>query len=133
MKRKIKDFKDFLECIKAGKKVTGNDGKWLYYFENGYICNKNKDGFVWYNTGVDTEDLSRMEVEEQEPLKIEAGKFYKTRKGEKAYCFRFETETDLTNSIYSYVIDNRGIITTNSEGKHYSDKNYDIVGCWEEK
>lgn len=133
MKRKIKDFKDFLECIKAGKKVIEND-KYFYYFENGCICYKDKDGFGWYNTAVDTEDLERMYVEEQETLKIEVGKFYKTRDGKKAYCF-YKEAADRTYP-NQFVIDGKsGYETCTDDGllfKYEENHRDDIIGYWEE-
>lgn len=136
MKRKIKNFSDFMECIKAGKKVTDNDDKLFYYFENGCICCKDKEGFVWYNTYVDTNDLSRIVVEEQEPLKIEVGKSYKTRDGIMARCFF----ADKSFRFFKFTIDGLSdVFETNSKGEHLIPGRFeneempnDIVGYGEE-
>lgn len=135
MKRKIKDFKDFLECIKAGKKVTVGNSDWFYFWENRYICCKNKDGLGWYNTTIDIAELSRMEVEEQEHFTIEIGKFYKTRSGKRAYCYRFESKTEEIKEIYNFVIDNEWGFTTDERGKTFclAPDECDIVGYWEDK
>lgn len=136
MKRKIKDFSDFIECIKEGKNVTGNNGKWLYFFENGFICCKHKEGFCLYNTTVEDENLSQMEVEEEEPLKIEVGKLYRTRNGKKAYCFF----VDKYFRFCKFVIDGfENVIGTNKDGEEIISGRFenerfpaDIVGYWEE-
>lgn len=134
MKRKIKDFNDFLTCIKAGKKVIDGNGEMLYYFENGCICCKDKEGFVWYNTYVDTNDLSRIEVEEQEQFNIEVGKFYRTRDGSKAYCFYKDKEDKFFPN--HFVIEGEsGCETYKDDGSYFKDEEscFDIVAYWEEE
>lgn len=113
MTRKIKDFNDFMECIKAGKKVTERDGKWLYYFEHGCICCKHKEeGYCLYNTAVEDEDLSRMEVEE--PFKIAVGKCYKTRDGREAHCFFADECLDFFRFTIDGLMD---VVETDKDGK----------------
>lgn len=135
MKRKIKNFKDFLSCIKAGKKVTEDNGHWSYVWEEGYIYCKCSDGGGLYNATVDDYNLENMEVEEQAPFTIEVGKFYKTRDGRKAYCFDFKKETGLEDAFFDFVIDNYGGFSTKINGKvFFTDNNddvLDIVDYWE--
>lgn len=71
MKRKIKNFNDFLECIKAGKRVTSENGYWTYVFNNGYIYKKSCDDLFSYNITFDDIELENKEVEEPEYITIE--------------------------------------------------------------
>lgn len=131
MKRKIKNFSDFLECIKAGKKVTDDTNR-FYFLQNGYICSKDEDDYGWHNTSIDTDELSRMEVEEEEQFKIEVGKFYRTRGGKKAYCIYREEGNLYPNRC---AIDGYSDCTTYTDGGlvlRECENNDDIVGYWEE-
>lgn len=134
MKRKIKDFSDFMECIKAGKKVTDVIFNRSYFLQNGYICYKDEDDYEQYNAYIDSYELQQMEVEEQEPLKIEVGKFYKTRDGKKAYCF-YKEEANRTYP-NQFVIDGKSGYETCTDGgllfKYEENHRDDIIGYWED-
>lgn len=71
-----------------------------------------------------------MYVEEQEPLKIEVGNFYKTRNGKKAYCFYKEEDKLYPNHI---AIDNGNWDIYTDDGLTFCDEENpeDIVGYWE--
>lgn len=131
MKRKIKDFKDFLDCIKAGKKVTSDYGYWTYFFSNGYIC-KSCDNLNAYNLPINGRDLEEMEVEEQEQLRFEVGKFYRTRDGRRAYCFSKIEGTLYPN--HCAIDGESGFNTYTDGGLDFSDEENpeDIIGYWEE-
>lgn len=121
-----------MECIKAGKKVTENNG-WTYSWKEGYIYCKYCDGAWVYNAAVGDENLRGMEVEEhkeEKPLKIETGRFYCTRDGRRAYCF-FKEE----DGFYNFVIDGQiGCGTYAEDGLVLSEEENpdDIVDYWEE-
>lgn len=122
-----------MECIKAGKKVTDDTNR-FYFLQNGYICSKDEDDYGWHNTSIDTDELSRIEVEEEE-LKFEEGKFYRTRDGRKARCFFASKYL----SICKFTIDGLiNVVETNKDGEQIIPGRFDdemlptdIVGYWE--
>ena len=69
-------------------------------------------------------------IEEPEPFKIEVGKFYKTRGGEKARCFSIDVRL-----AYFIVDEKLFAFSTYPAGNVFNSKapcEYDIIGPWEE-
>lgn len=129
MKKYLKTPEEVIKALKEGKEVMNTC--WTY---------KLVDGFILY-TGVEDNTKwaicstigcgEKLYIEEAEPLKIEVGKFYRTKGNKKAYVyfqygnglFRTVCE-DCTNS---YCIDDKG------EYSNYpkADK-LNLVSPWEE-
>lgn len=133
--RNIKDFKDFMECIKSGKVVRINGGKYgKYTFEDGYIVWQYEDGCKNYNSTVNDYDLKYMTVEEHEPMKIEVEKFYKTREGKKAFVYSiFKGDKYPVKAVI--INDYRGVMSYDEDGFSYNNKEPsidDLVAPWEE-
>lgn len=130
--RNIKDFKDFMECIKSGKVVRANGGK--YTFEEGCIVWQYEDGRKDYNALVNEYALKDMTVEGHEPLKIEVGKFYKTREGKKAFVYNILKGDNYP--VKAVIInDYRGVMPYDEDGFSYKNKEPmldDLVAPWED-
>lgn len=124
MKKYLKTPEEVISALKAGKTVYSDCGKYkmidgFIVYEGGGICNINANLTL----------LESPFVKEAEPLKIEVGKFYKTRDGKKARCFLIQA------NVPKFCVDNYGIFTTDMNGKvfkHYEEAN-DIIGPWEEE
>lgn len=126
--RKIKDFKDFMECLRAGKKVKDIYDS-TYTFEYGMICETSMSG-TFYGIMVYDAKLKNMTVEEPE-LKIEVGKLYKTRDGRKAIVgIKYYNERKYLVSIEGEL----NYIWVDEEGRFDSPRKsrFDLVAEWED-
>ena len=67
---------------------------------------------------------------EEEPLKIEVGKWYETRDHQKARCFAITAQ----GACYSFTIDNGFVFYTYKGGKYGIEKecSLDIIATWKE-
>lgn len=132
MRKYLKNEFEVIKELKNGKTVYEEYYPFYHYIMiDGIICgqcSKNKRFLI--NCPMDMD--SKFYIEEQEPIKIEVGKFYKTRNGKKAYCFHKE-EGDLYPN--HFVIEGEsGCETYRDDGLWCKDEENpeDIVGCWEE-
>lgn len=126
MRVKINNIDEFCEALKAG---------YLLRSEDVYIqLKENMFYFLAEELGNVSDPVHIFQYEKPEPLKLEVGKFYKTRDGRKAFVY---TRTEdaaypcwvvLVNSseggTYCCTVD--GQYTTNEE------HNKDLVAPWEE-
>ena len=113
-----------IKALKEGKEIKDNDGH-SYKIVNGFIVNTNKNYFF---VG-DIFSGNRPYILEEEPLKIEVGKWYETRDHQKARCYYSGKE----RSFFSIDNDNTPI-GVDLNGRLYEDKeaSFDIIGPWEE-
>lgn len=83
MKRYLKTPKEVIDVLQDGKVVTNNEGCHYKMYKGVIFCFwKNKKQWdITFTLGY-SDDLY---VEEQEPLKLKVGEFYKTRDGRKAW------------------------------------------------
>lgn len=117
-----------IKALKDGKEIK-DIGDFSYKMIDGFIVSKNKDGCFWVGDSVSS--IDNPYIEEKEPLKIEVGKFYKTRNGEKARCF-----FKYINGGAVFAIDFcSDIFKTDAKGKCVSEfslsSSLDIIGPWE--
>lgn len=135
MKRYLKTQEEIVKELKNGKElfcdVFGRHYK--YKMIDGVVFKYNGD--VWVMNGcLDSSD--KPYVDEPEQLKLEVGKFYKTRDRKKAFVFAERKCID-KKLWFSYVIigDYRGVLICTKEGYYscdgYEDKR-DLVAPWEE-
>lgn len=118
------------EVIKALK-----DGKEIFLEEGGAGKVKLIDGFCvkqWHdqfniNYTINLRDKPYILLEE-EPLKIEVGKWYETRDHQKARCYRGD------GRLFFFTIDNVGNFSTLINGNYNLNggtANLDIIGPWD--
>lgn len=113
-----------IKALKAGKEIKDNDGH-SYKIVNGFIVNTNKNYFF---VG-DIFSGNRPYILEEEPLKIEVGKWYETRDHQKARCYYSGKATAF------FSIDNNSLpLGVYLNGRLYKDMEtpLDIIGPWEE-
>ena len=112
-----------IKALKEGKEIfldEGGPGK--VKLIDGF-CVKESPGQFNINYTINLRD--KPFFYEQESIKIEVGKFYKTTNGQKARCFFTSVDGDAMFSIDGY----DAILNTNSNEKHL----FDIIGPWEDQ
>ena len=126
MKKFLKTPEEVVEALKAGKTVYSDCGEYRMI-----------DGFIVYEGGsvcTINADLTLLEspfLKEAEPLKIEVGKFYKTRAGKKARCFFIDEDSarcTIDGCFDSFWVS----IKTGCSCSDVPKSDYDIIGPWEE-
>ena len=127
MKRYLKTPEEVIDALQAGKVVT--DGACRCKLYKGIIVCKEKE--QWNITPTLSHEYS-LYVEEPESLKLEVGKFYRTRDGRKAWIVAF-----LQWSHYSYsvaVLGNVSVHAVLENGCFCEDRTSpeDLVAPWEE-
>lgn len=96
IKRYLKTPEDVVDALQSEKIVT--DGAYRYRLYKGIIVGT--DGYNWDVSPVLDNDYN-LYVEEPKLLKLEVGKFYKTRDGRKALVYGKYKET---NEVYPYTV-----------------------------
>lgn len=86
MKKYLKTLEEVIDALHAGEKVHGKFGHEYRHYK-GFLIGK-EAGHYTINTAIS--EMEDPYIEEPEPFKIEVGKFYKTRAGEKARCFSID-------------------------------------------
>lgn len=125
MKKYLKTPEEVISVLKEGKTVYSDCGKYRMI-----------DGIIVFKCGIlhtinaSISSDEKPYIEGPESFKIEVGKFYKTRDGNKARCFV------ITPKEASFTIDGmHGTIETYPEGLVSIDgskDSCDIIGPWEE-
>lgn len=133
MKRYLKSPEEVIDALVAGKVVCDEDNsQWKLY--KGFIVRKDNDSDIWVVNDHIYSILTGLYVNEPKPLKIEVGKFYKTRDGEKVIVLSDECkEKDYP---YSVAVVGKWTIpyTLRKNGCVYEDgvNAYDIIAPWNE-
>ena len=117
-----------IKALKEGKDVRD---KYNYSFKivDGFIVATYDDYFY---IGYTIAGLDKPYILEEEPLKIEVGKFYKTRDGRKAWVVSRHQDEH-----FPYIIAVLGKVdayAVTKDGRFYDDRPYefDLVAPWEE-
>ena len=115
-----------IKALKEGKVIQDDTG-YSYKLVDGFIVNTVGNNFI---VGYDISNIDNHPyILEEEPFKIEVGKWYEMRNHNVARCYNDEGDRRY------FSIDNGGIFKTDSEGYfNGKDKPYDldIIGPWEE-
>lgn len=128
MKKYLTTPEEVIKALKEGKKVKSEDG-WFYKLVDGIIVGV--DEFEGWKINLNLDLYDKIYIEETEPLKIEVGKFYKTKGNKKAYVY-----LDYRNGLFravcdyytnSYCIDDKGEYTNYPKVDKLS-----LVSPWEE-
>lgn len=111
---------EVINALKEGKEIKDK-------YNNNF---KIVDGFIvaTYNDNFYISGLGKPYILEEEPLKIEVGKWYETSGHQKARCFIVEKER------CHFTIDNYCHFFTNKNGVYLDNETsrYNIIGPWEE-
>lgn len=125
MKKYLKTPKEVISALKEGGTVRSNCGK--YRMIDGILVFK-CGNFHTINAAISLDE--KPYIEEAEPLKIEVGKFYKTRGDKKARCYYANEQ------VAYFTIDGKcSFFSSYLAGNCLSNNKpteYDIIGPWEE-
>lgn len=127
-KRYLKTPEEVIDALQAGKVVT--DGACRCKLYKGIIVCKDKE--QWNITPTLSHEYG-LSVDEPEPLKLEVGKFYKTRNGLKAIIY--DTEAAINYPYCIALIKNKKSCTyyCTPDGKNSTDiEGLDLVAPWED-
>ena len=114
-----------IKALKDGKEVRDKYGS-ICKLVDGIIISKLND---FFEIGKPIRSVNKPYILEEEPLKIEVGKWYETRDHQKARCYYAGEETAF------FSIDNNSIpLGVYLNGRLYKDMEtpLDIIGHWEE-
>lgn len=127
MKKCLNTPEEVIKALKEGKEIMSEAGC-CYKMVDGVICVSGRRGWC---IGTYINDAENPYIEEAEPLKIEVGKFYRTKGDKKAYVYHkygnglFRAVCDgYTNS---YCVDDKGEYTNYPKVEKLS-----FVSLWEE-
>ena len=117
-----------IKALKDGKEIKNEDeyNKYSYKLIDGFIVNTVGNNFI---VGDDISNIDNHPyILEEEPLKIEVGKWYETRDHQKVRCFIVEKER------CHFTIDHYCHFFTNKNGVYLDNERsrYNIIGPWEE-
>ena len=122
----LKTYKAVIKALKEGKVIKDDNG-YSYKLVDGFIVSTYKNHFIVGDNIFNIDNHPY--ILEEEPLKIEVGKWYETRDHQKARCFK------INPGLYFFTIDNVGNFNTLINGNYYINgktSNLDIIGPWEE-
>lgn len=129
-RRYLKTPEEVTAALKEGKVVLDRTGN-KYKSINGFIV----VSYISGGWGVDPfiGNHEGLYVEEPKPLKLEVGKFYKTREGRQAFVF-----AKITNYSYPFYVATVGELnaySVNAEGRQTNSEPLplDLVAPWEEQ
>ena len=125
MKRYLKTPEEVIKALKEGKEIRDKYGS-ICKLVDGIIISKLNN---FFEIGKPIRSVNKPYILEEEPLKIEVGKFYETRDHQKARCFcKGENFAFLSidNDITPISVFLNGHIYKDSE------EPLDIIGPWEE-
>lgn len=128
MKRYLKTPEEVIDALQAGKKIEAGDFEYRLVGEVLIAINKTDKSWA-VNAGIYSDDIPF--IEEPEPLKLEIGKFYKTRNGRKAWViacqqsFHYPYVVAILGDPCSYTVLENGSF---SEARTSPD---DLVAPWE--
>ena len=128
-KRYLHTPEEVIDALQAGKKIEANDFEYRLVGEVIIAINKTDKSWA-VNAGIYSDDIPF--IDEPEPLKLEVGKFYKTRDGRKAWIV--EGTVDDTFPFRVAVQKECAIYTVTEGGKRFSEgmSGADLVAPWEE-
>lgn len=132
-KKYLNTPKEVIEALQAGKKVETNSLK--YEFLNGILIAISKEDKAWIvNPGIYFSEV--VYINEPESLKLEVGKFYKTRCGKQAIILGINKDIDDEFSVHVALMDNyAAAFYVSDSGKYNTDGSndeLDIIGPWED-
>ena len=117
-----------IKALKEGKVIKDDNG-YSYKLVDGFIVSTYKNHFIVGDNIFNIDNHPY--ILEEEPLKIEVGKFYKTKNGRKAWVVSRQKDEH-----YPYIIailDEVDAYAVTKDGRFYDDRPYsfDLVGQWD--
>ena len=117
-----------IKALKAGKEVR-DENNYIFKIVDGFIVATHDDYFY---IGYTIYGIDKPYILEEEPLKIEVGKFYKTRDGRKAFVYE-KIKFDYPKPFCVVKAGKLDSYNVNADGKQEdNERPSDIVAPWEE-
>ena len=113
-----------IKVLKEGKEIKDQYNNSFKIVDGFIVATYDDDFYIGYTI----HSINKPYILEEEPLKIEVGKWYETRDHQKARCYRGE------GNLFFFTIDNIGNFNTMINGNYYltgKTSNLDIIGPWE--
>lgn len=129
-KRYLKTPEEVIDALQTGKVVSDDEG-YIYKMYKGCIFWRKKE--PWHIAPTICNDYG-LYIEEPESLKLEVGKFYKTRRGDKVVCLCQQKEYYvhiLGTCLIGYWVDKTGRALFNGIPER-AETDRDVVARWEE-
>ena len=132
MKRYLKSPEEVVQALKDGK-VVESEG-YSYKLVNGVICSFYKQGYYKWNVGGAIFQSDEPYIDEPESLKLEEGKFYKTRAGRKVWITYAIKDEHEYYPFCCIVLGGNEVYYVNEQGFVVSTETseLDLVAPWEE-
>ncbi|WP_428057217.1 hypothetical protein [Candidatus Avelusimicrobium fimicolum] len=129
MKRYLKTPEEVIQALKEGKTIKSEHG-YAYELKDNFIIQTLLGKIRSINTTIFFDEYYY--INEPEPLKLEVGKFYKTRNGRKAWIV--EGTEDDTFPFRVAAQKESAVYTVTKEGKRFSEgmSGSDLVAPWED-
>lgn len=131
MKRYLRTPEEIIKELKKGKEVLCDTfGRhYIYKMIDGVVYKYNENSWVM-NGCLDSSDKAY--IDEPEPIKLEVGKFYKTRTGKKAFVFA-KIGREYPYPFYVAKVENPVTYSVDADGRKTDEENpSDLVAPWEE-
>lgn len=131
-RRYLKTPEEVTKALKEGKVVETKINK--YKLIDGIICGFHKQDEQWM-LGHSIFEYENAYIEEPEPFKLEVGKFYKTRRGDKVVCLCHRGDYyihRLNSYIVGYWVDKTGRMLFNGVPER-TETDSDVVALWEDE
>lgn len=131
MKKYLKTPEEVIDALEAGKAIHSGFNETTSLLKGKYIVRKCSAGDIYFGAQIELNANPYIEVEDPKPaLKLEVGKFYKTRDGRKAFLYHKKGYCHfvLVGTDYGF--------NTSLDGLYYPyKKNHDcdIIAPWEEE
>lgn len=132
MKKYLNTPKEVIDALQAGKKVETEDLE--YKFINGILVATSKTNKHWIVYPALSASIDHY-INESKSLKLEVGKFYKTRDGRKAIVLNVVKDDTRSCPVRVVVVDNTyEPYFVRKSGRLYKNEEnaWDIVAPWEE-
>ncbi len=120
----LKTPEEVIKALKDGKEVRDKYGS-ICKLIDGIIISKLND---FFEIGKPIRSVNKPYILEEEPFKIEVGKWYETRDHQKARCYK------CVRNLFFFTIDNVGNFNTLINGNYNINgvtSNLDIIGPWD--
>lgn len=131
IKRYLRTPEEIIAALKDGKTVKCTNGA-KYALKNGLLVEKSREGSWAINPTL--YGLPDYYVEEPDGLKLEVGKFYRTRRGDKVICLCHKGDYyihKLNSYVVGYWVDKTGRMLFNGKPER-TETDSDVVARWED-
>lgn len=132
MRRYLKTPQEVIQALKEGKIIRDDESQWTLL--EGCIVRKDNDFDVWVVNDAISSNYTGLYIDEPESLKLEVGKFYRTRRGDKVVCLCHRGDYyihRLNSYIVGYWVDKTGRALFNGVPER-TETDSDVVALWED-